>query len=184
MKRLLEEHPVVAEEIKDTLRARVYLRELAGRTNHAEVLQADTKEHESNLAVKLDPGDHRKPSFSLGLAIVIVLIVLDAVPLNWAAQAFSLNSAGTWLVTFILIVASIGAMLGFEVTRGRPRRGGVLTGVVAIDYLTLMGLRTYFLITVSDESLPVALLQSALLTAILVGLVLCGWVCQLEITVP
>jgi hypothetical protein len=174
MKRLIEEHPAVAEEIKDALRVRVYLRELAGRTNHAEVLQADTKEHESNLAVKLDPGDHRKLSFGLGLAIVIVLVVLDAVPLNWAAQAFGLNSAGTWLVTFILVVASIGAMLGFEVTRGHPRRRGVLTGVVAIGYLALMGLRTNFLITVSDESLLAALLQSALLTAISAGLVLCG----------
>ena len=33
IKRLLEEHPAVAKEIKDTLRTRVYLRELAGRTN-------------------------------------------------------------------------------------------------------------------------------------------------------
>jgi hypothetical protein len=172
--RLLEEHPAVAKEIKETLRTRVYLRELSGRTNQCEIRQADTEEHESNLAVKLDPGDLRKLSFGLGLAIVIVLVILDAVPLNWAAQAFGLNSAGTWLVTFILVVASIGAMLGFEVTRGHPRRRGVLTAVVAIGYLALMGLRTNFLITVSDESLPVALLQSALLTAISAGLVLCG----------
>jgi len=174
VKRLLEEHPAVAKEIKETLRTRVYLRELAGRTNHCEIVQADTEDHESNLAVKLDPGDHRKLSFGLGLAIVLVLVILDAVPLNWAAQAFGLNSAGTWLVTLILVVASIGAMLGFEVTRGHPRRRGVLTAVVAIGYLALMGLRTSFLITVSDESLPVALLQSALLTAISAGLVLCG----------
>jgi hypothetical protein len=174
IKRLLEEHPAVAKEIKDTLRTRVYLRELAGRTNHAEILQADTEEAESSLAVKLDPGDHRKLSFGLGLAIVVVLVVLDAVPLNWAAQAFGLNSAGTWLVTSILVVASIGAMLGFEVTRGHPRRRGVLTAVVAVGYLALMGLRTNFLITVSNESLPVALLQSALLTAISAGLVLSG----------
>src|ERR1700722_18696740 len=152
VKRLLEEHPAVAKEIKETLRTRVYLRELAGRTNHCEIVQADTEDHESNLAVKLDPGDHRKLSFGLGLAIVIVLVVLDAVPLNWAAQAFGLNSAGTWLVTFILVVASVGA----------------------IGYLALLGLRTSFLITVSDESLPVALLQSALLTAISAGLVLSG----------
>ena len=174
IKRLLEEHPAMAKEIKETLRTRVYLRELAGRADRCATAQADTEEHESNLAVKLDPGDHRKLSSGLGLAIVIVLVVLDAVPLNWAAQAFGLNSAGTWLVTFILVVASIGAMLGFEVTRGHPRRRGVLTAVVAIGYLALLGLRTSFLITVSDESLPVALLQSALLTAISAGLVLSG----------
>ena len=110
----------------------------------------------------------------MGFAIVVALIILDAVPLNWAAQAFGLNSAGTWLVTFILVVASIGAMLGFEITRGHPRRRGALMAVVTMGYLALLGLRTEFLITVSNESLPLALLQSTLLTAISAGLVLCG----------
>jgi len=174
IKHLLEEHPAVAKEIKETLRTRVYLRELAGRTNQAEVIEADTDEYQANLAVKLDPGDHRKLSFGLGLAIVLALVILDSVPLNWAAQAFGLNSAGTLLVTFILVVASIGAMLGFELTRGHPSRRGALIAVVALAYLALLGLRTEFLITVPSESLPVALLQSALLTAISAGLVLCG----------
>ena len=174
IKRLLEDHPTVAREIKEALRTRVYVRELAGRTNQAEALECGTEEHEASLAVKLDPGDHRKLSFGLGSAIVVALVILDAVPLNWAAQAFGLNSDGTLLVTFILVVASIAAMLGFEVTRGHPRRRGLLTAVVTAGYLALLGLRTEFLITVSGESLPVALLQSALLTAISAGLVLCG----------
>jgi hypothetical protein len=174
IKRLLEEHPAVDKEIRDTLRTRVYLLELAGRTKQAEAVEADAELHEANLAVKLDPGDHRKLSFGLGFAIVVALVILDAVPLNWAAQAFGLNSAGTLLVTFILVVASIAAMLGFEMTRGQPRRRRVLTAVVTVGYLALLGLRTEFLITVSSESLPVALLQSALLTAISAGLVLCG----------
>jgi hypothetical protein len=46
--------------------------------------------------------------------------------------------------------------------------------VVTAGYLALLGLRTEFLMTVSSDSLPVALLQSALLTAISAGLVLCG----------
>ena len=50
----------------------------------------------------------------------------------------------------------------------------MLTAVVTVGYLALLGLRTEFLITVSSDSLPVALLQSALLTAISAGLVLCG----------
>ncbi len=172
--RLLQEHPTVAKEIKETLRARVHLRELTERTSRAEQTEADTDQHQSNLAVKLDPGDHRILGFGLGLAIVVSLVILDAVPLNWAAQAFGLNSVGTWLVTLILVVASIGAMLGFEITQRHPRRRGVLVAVVTVGYLALLGLRTEFLITVSGDSLPVALLQSALLTAISAGLVLCG----------
>jgi len=174
IKQLLQERPAVAKEIKETLRARVYLRELAGRTNLAEVTAADTEQHESNLAVKLDPAGHRTLGFGLGAALVIALVVLDAVPLNWAAQAFGLNQAGTWLVTFILVVASIGAMLGFEITRGHPKRRGLLAAVVTTGYLALLGLRTQFLTTVSGDSLPVAFLQSALLTAISAGLVWCG----------
>lgn len=172
--RLLQEHPAVAKEIKEILRARVYLRELAERSSRSEKAEEAADQHRSNLAVKLDPGDRRTLGFGLGLAIVVALVILDAVPLNWAAQAFGLNSAGTWLVTFILVVASIGAMLGFEITRGHPRRRGVLAAVVTVGYLALFGLRTEFLITVSADSLPIAVLQSALLTAISAGLVLCG----------
>src|SRR6516225_6254847 len=74
IKRLLTEHPAVAKEIRDTLRTRVYLRELAGRTNQAEVVEADAEQREANLAVKLDPGDHRVLGFGLGLAIVVALV--------------------------------------------------------------------------------------------------------------
>jgi hypothetical protein len=174
IKRLVQEHPIVAREIQATQRARVHAQELARRVSRADQTKADAEQHESSLAVKLDPGDRRTLSFGLGIAIVIALVILDAVPLNWAAQAFGLNSAGTSLVTFILVVASIGAMLAFEITRAHPRRRGVLTVVVTTGYLALLGLRTEFLTTVSSESLPVALLESALLTAISAGLVLCG----------
>ena len=175
IQRLLQQSPAaVAREIRDTLRARVHLQELAGRTKQAEEIAADAEQRESNLAVKLDPAGHRTLGFGLGAAIVAALVILDAFPLNWAAQAFDLPSAGTWLVTFILVAASIGAMLGFEFTRGRPRRRAVLAAVVTAGYLALLGLRTEFLTAVGSDSLLVAFLQSALLTAISAGLVWCG----------
>src|ERR1700683_2923946 len=172
--RLLQENPAVAKEIKEILRARVYLRELAERCSRAEKAAEEADQRRSTLAVTLDPGDHRTLGFGLGLAIVVALVILDAVPLNWAAQDFNLNQTGTWRVPFIRVVASVGAMLGFEMTRGHPRRRGVLTAVVTVGYLALLGLRTEFLVTVSADSLPIAVLQSALLTAISAGLVLCG----------
>ena len=174
IKRLLEEHPAVAKEIRETLRTRVHQQELVRRTNQAEEIEADTEQHESNLAVKLDPADHRTLSFGLGAAVVVALVILETFPLNWAAQAFGFNSAGAWLVTFILVVASIGAMLGFELTRGHPRQRGILAAVVTAGYLALLGLRTEFLTTVTDDPFLVALFQSALLTAISAGLVWCG----------
>ena len=174
IKHLLQEHPAVAKEIRETLRARVHLQELIRRTDQAAQSAADTEQNESNLTVKLDPGGRRTLGFGVGAALVVALVILDAIPLNWAAQAFGLNSAETWLVTFILVAASIGAMLGFELTRGHPRRRGVLAAVVTVGYLALLGLRTEFLTTVASDSFLVAFLQSALLTAMSAGLVWCG----------
>jgi hypothetical protein len=174
IRRLLQERPAVAKELKEMLRTRVYQQELIGRSNQAEEIAADTELHESNLSVKLDPAGHRTLGFGLGVFLVTALVVLDAFPLNWAAQAFGLNQAGTWLVTFILLVASIGVMLGLEITRSHPRRRGVLIAVVTAGYLALLGMRTEFLTTVDSESFLTAFLQAGLLTAISAGLVWCG----------
>jgi hypothetical protein len=172
--RLFKERSEIAKEIRDLLRARVHLQELTQRRDEARKVADDAEQRESNLAVKHDPGGHRTLGFGLGAAIAIALMILDAVPLNWAAQAFGLDPAGAWLVTFILVAASVGAMLGFELTRGNPRKRGLLVTVVAAGYIALIGLRTEFLATVVGDSFAVAFLQSAMLTAISAGLVSSG----------
>jgi hypothetical protein len=174
LERWLQDHPAVAGEIKETVRAHIHLQELQGRAQAAGQVVQDAEQRDGTLMTRHDPGGHRVLGFAAGALIVVLLVVLDGVPLNWAAQAFGIDPAGTWLVTFILVVASAGAMLGFEVTRGHPRRRGLLAAVVAVGYLALLGLRTEFLTTVSGESFSVALLQAAMLTAISAGLVLCG----------
>ena len=167
---LLAEQPAMAKEIKAALRTRVHVQELDQRADTAQAKAADAEQRESSLAVELDPGERRTLAFGLGAAIIVALVVLDTFPLNWAAQAFDLASVGTWLVTFILLVASIGAMLGFEITRGKARRRAVLVAVVIAGYLALLALRTEYLITVAGDSFLVAVFQSALLTAISAGL--------------
>jgi hypothetical protein len=174
IKRLLQERSEIAKEIRELLRARVHLQELTRRADQAKKVADEAEQRESNLAVKLDPGGHRTLRFGLGASIAVALMILDAVPLNWAAQAFGLDPAGTWLITFILVAASVGAMLGLELTRGHPRKRGVLAAVVAAGYIALIGLRTEFLATVAGDSFAVAFLQSAMLTAISAGLVWCG----------
>ena len=170
----LRDHPEVAGAIRETIRADIHLKELQGRAQAAEQAERVAEQHDAMLLTRLDPAGHRILGFAAGAALVVLLVVLDSIPLNWASQAFGFDSAGTWLVTFILVVASVGAMLGFELTRGYPRRRGLLAAVVTTAYLALLGLRSEFLTTVSGESLPVALFQSAILTAISAGLVLCG----------
>jgi len=172
--RLLGQHPEASREMQEIWRTRVHLHELAKRSDTADAAAAQTAQYAANLTVKFDPAGQRGLGFGLGATVVVALVVLDAFPLNWAAQAFGLDPDGTWLVTFILIVATMGAMLGFELTRSRISSRRVLTAVVVAGYLALLGLRTEFLAAVSAGSLLVAFLQSALLTAISGGLVWCG----------
>ncbi len=170
----LSDHPEVAGEITETVRAHTYLKELERRTNQAEQVKRVAEQRDATLATRHDPGGHRVLGFAFGAILVVLLVVLDTIPLNWSAQAFGLEEGGTWLVTFILVIGSVGAMLGFELTRGHARRRGLLATVVALGYVALLGLRTEFLMAVAGESLLVALLQSAMLTAISAGLVLSG----------
>jgi hypothetical protein len=172
--RLLGLHPEAGQEVQEIWRTRVHLQELSKRSEAAARVAADTAQHEANLTIKFDPAAQRSLGFGLGMAVVVALVILDAFPLNWAAQAFGLDPDGTWLVTFLLVVASVGAMLGFELTRARTSRRRALTAVLVAGYVALLSLRTEFLATVSTGSLLVAFLQSALLTAISAGLVWCG----------
>ena len=174
LQRWLQDHPEVGGELTETVRAHIHFQELEARTREAERALQTAEQRHATLLTRHDVAGRRIFGYSIGLALVVALTVLDAVPLNWAAQAFDLDPGGTWLVTCILVVASVGAMVGFELTSGHSRRRGLLAVVVGVAYLLLLGLRSQFLTTVAGESTPVALLQSAMLTAISAGLVLCG----------
>ena len=174
LERWLQDHPEIEGELKDAVRAHIYFQELEARTREAERALQTAEQRYATLLTRHDVAGRRIFGWTVGLALVVALVVLDAIPLNWAAQAFGLDSSGTWLVTCILVVASVGAMVGFELTGGHSRQRGLLAAVVGVAYLVLLGLRTQFLTTVAGESTPVALLQSAMLTVISAGLVLCG----------
>ncbi|HEY1346312.1 MAG TPA: hypothetical protein VGF54_15100 [Streptosporangiaceae bacterium] len=170
----MHDHQAVTAELEEAVRAHTHLQELEGRARQAAAISAAAQQRAASLTSKLDPDGHRLLGFGAGTAVVTVLTVLDAVPLNWAAQAFGLDSAGTWLITGILLVASVGAMAGLELTRGNARRRAALAAVIAVAYLALVVLRTQFLTAVSGTSPVAALLQAVLLSAISAGLVLCG----------
>jgi hypothetical protein len=174
LERWLQDHPEIEGELKETVRAHIYFQELEARTREAERALQTAEQRSATLLTRHDVAGRRIFGWTVGLALVVALVVLDAIPLNWAAQAFGLDSGGTWLVTCILVVASVGAMVGFELTSGHSSQRGLLAAVVGVAYLVLLGLRTQFLTTVVGESTPVALLQSAMLTVISAGLVVCG----------
>ena len=170
---LLRDHPSVGGELEEAVRAHTHLLELRQRSARAASAATEASRRVASLAAKLDPAGHRVVGFTAGAVLVAVVILLDAVPLNWAAQAFGLNAAGSLLVTGLLLLASVGAIAAIEMTRSGQRRRIVLA-VLLLAYLALVGLRTEFLTTVSAESWPAAVLQSVLLSAISAGLILCG----------
>jgi hypothetical protein len=163
-----------AEEHDEAARASTHRDETRRRMETAAGALADARARVSNLMDKDDLGGRKVFGFSLGVVIVVALTVLDAIPLNWAAQAFGLDAADSWLVTMILLVASVGAMTGLEMTRQDARRRHVLIAIMLIGYGGLVALRTSFLTTVDGESFLAALLQALVLSAFSAGLVVIG----------
>ena len=170
----LREDRAAAEEHEEAMRADSYSREMRQRRDAADRALSDVRARVSGLIDKHNLDGRRTLAFWLGSALVVALVVLDAIPLNWAAQAFDLNNADSWLVTLILLVASVGAMAGLEATRQDSRRYALLAGITLTAYAGLVALRTSFLITVAGEGTAAALLQAVVLSAISAGLVFLG----------
>jgi hypothetical protein len=171
---LFKASPSIAADLEEAGRAHSHLRQERQRELAAMQAQGRAEQHAAALSAKLDLAGQRFAGFALGALVVTALVVCDAIPLNWAAQAFGLASAATWLVTLIMVAASAGAMAGLELTRDDSRRRGTLLVLIGVGYLALTVLRTSYLVTVSGEWLPAAVLQAVLLSAISAGLVGCG----------
>lgn len=170
----LRHDQAASEEHDEAMRADRYAHEMGQRLEAADRTFADARARVSGLTDKLNLDGRRMLVFWLGGATVLALVTLDAIPLNWAAQAFGLNAASSWLVTMILLAASVGAMACLETTRHDPRRHAALVAITLTAYAGLAALRTSFLVTVAGETIGDALLQAVVLSAISAGLVFLG----------
>jgi cation transport ATPase len=170
----LREDRAAAEEHEEAMRAGMHRHEMRRRMEAADHTLAEARTRVSGLKDRHNLDGRRTLSFWLGSGVVAVLVVLDAIPLNWAAQAFGLNAADSWVVTFILLAASIGAMAALEAARHDSRRYLTLVAVTLTAYAGLVALRTSFLVTVTGDGMAAALLQAVVLSAISAGLVFLG----------
>ncbi len=171
---LFEARPALAADLEEAGRAYTHLEQERQREADARDALTRAEQHASGMTARLNLAGHRFAGFTVGALAVAILLVFDAIPLNWAAQAFGLATAATWLVTGIMLVASAGAMAGIELTREDSRRRAALLILMAAGFAALAVLRTAFLVTVAGESLGAAILQAVLLSAISAGLVACG----------
>jgi len=170
----LREDRAAAEEHEEAMRADTHRHEMQRQMEAVGRALADASSRVSGLIDKYNLDGRRMLVFWLGSAIVLALVTLDAIPLNWAAQAFGLNAASSWLVTAILLAASVGAMAGLEVTRRDARRHAALIALTLTAYVGLVALRASYLVTVAGETVGAALLQAVVLSAISAGLVFLG----------
>jgi hypothetical protein len=170
----LRKDQAAAEEYEEAMRADTHRREMRRRSEAASQALDEIRGRVSSLIDKHNLDGRRTLPFWLGSVIVVVLVVLDAIPLNWAAQAFDLNAADSWLVTLILLAASLGVMAGLETARQDARRYRVLVTLTLIAYIGIAAMRASFLVTVAGESAVAALLQATVLSAISAGLVFLG----------
>lgn len=171
---LFAARPALAADLEEASRAHTHLEQEQQREADARDALTRAEQHASGMTARLDLAGHRFAGFTAGAVAVAILLVFDAIPLNWAAQAFGLAAAATWLVTGIMLVASAGAMAGLELTRDDSRRRAALLILIAAGFAALAVLRTAFLVTVAGESMGSAILQAVLLSAISAGLVACG----------
>jgi hypothetical protein len=100
----LQDHPEASGKLMETFRAHIHLQELEARTREAGQAHRAADHPHSTLLTRYDPAGHRVLGFLAGGALVVALVG-DAIPLNWAAQASGLDSGGTWLVTCIQAAA-------------------------------------------------------------------------------
>jgi|SRR5579875_542451 len=163
-----------ADEFDEAVRASTHRDETHRLMVAASRAHAQARARVSNLEDKDDLDGRKVFGFGVGAVIVLALVALDAIPLNWAAQAFGLDAASSWLVTMIFLAASVGVMAGLEMTRHEARRRGGLLAVMLAGYAGLVALRTSFLITVDGESFFAAVLQALVLSAFSAGLVVIG----------
>jgi hypothetical protein len=171
---LFAARPSLAADLEEAGRAHTHLEQERQRETDALQAQGRAEQHAASVTARLDLAGQRFAGFTAGAVVVAILLVFDAIPLNWAAQAFGLDTAATWLVTGIMLAASAGAMAGLELTREDSRRRGALLILMTGGFAALAVLRTAFLVTVAGESLAAATLQAVLLSAISAGLVACG----------
>ena len=87
----LREDQAAAEEHEEAMRADSYQHEMRRRMDAADRARGAARARLSGLIDKHNLDGRKTLAFWPGSAIVTALVVLDAIPLNWAAQAFDLD---------------------------------------------------------------------------------------------
>lgn len=166
--------PWIEVEFAEAFQANARLQNEHQREREAVRAVEGAAQRVNSLGSELEPGYRRYMHFPFAVAIIGLLVLLEVVPLNWDSLSFGLSTTATWIITGILIAASVGAMAAVKLTRENSWGRISLLILVAVAYVALVLLRSEFLVAVLRVSVFTAVLQAVLLNAIWVGLLVCG----------
>ena len=111
-------------------------------------------------------------TFGVGVLLAALLVLLDTLPANLAAQTFGLSSLPTWGITAV-VVGALGAGM-WAVTHFKSGwRRGVTIGALAVGLVAIGALRYWFLWITAGDAIAAAL-EAVALTVFTTMVVLLG----------
>lgn len=124
-------------------------------------------------------------SFGVGVLLAVLLVLLDTLPANLAAQTFGLSSLPTWGITAV-VVGALGAGMWAIAHFKRGWRRGVTIGALAVGLVAIGALRYWFLWVTAGDVLS-AVLEAIALTVfttliVWLGVLVLGYTKSLQLS--
>ena len=134
---------------------------------HQEAMTSSQRAAEAELeAGRVARGDddyrHHRLSFGTGVLLASLLVLLDTLPANLAAQTFGLSVVPTWGITAVIVGALGAGMWAITHFKSGWRRGLTLLALV-VGLIAIGALRFWFLWVTAGDMLS-AILESVALT--------------------
>lgn len=105
---------------------------------------ADAELEAGRVARSDDEYRHHRLSFGAGVLIATLLVLLDTLPANLAAQTFGLSEVPTWGITAVIVGALGAGMWAITHFKSGWRRGVTLAALI-VGLLAIGALRFWFL---------------------------------------
>ncbi len=154
--------PRVAREFQDLKTDAEKLRATSAERDSLNEKAAEAELEAGRMARANDEHRRHRLSFGFGVLLASLLVLLDAIPANLAAQTFGLDQLPTWGITAILVGALGAGMWAVTHYRNGWRRGTTI-GALALGLLAIGALRFWFLWVTAGDPLA-AILEAVALT--------------------
>jgi hypothetical protein len=153
--------PRVAREFQDIKADAQRLRAIGSERESLTDKAAEAEIDAGRKARLHDEHRNHRLSFGFGLALATLLVSLDALPANLAAQTFGLDPLPTWGITAVIVGALAAGMWAVTHYRSGWRRT-VTIAALAAGLLSIGALRFWFLWVTAGDPLAAVLEAFAL----------------------